>query len=183
MSDSLIKQVENKMLTTINHLVDEFSTIRTGRANPALVDKLTVEYYGTKTPLQQLATISVPDPKLLVIQPFDKNSLDEIEKSIFNADIGLNPTNDGEVVRIPIPPLSEERRKELGKVASKASEDAKVSIRAHRRFGIDEISKLKDDHSADEIKRLETQVQDITDNFVSKIDELLTVKQNELLEV
>ena len=171
------------MLTTINHLVDEFSTIRTGRANPALVDKLTVEYYGTKTPLQQLATISVPDPKLLVIQPFDKNSLDEIEKSIFNADIGLNPTNDGEVVRIPIPPLSEERRKELGKVASKASEDAKVSIRAHRRFGIDEISKLKDDHSADEIKRLETQVQDITDNFVSKIDELLTVKQNELLEV
>ncbi len=183
MSDTLIKQVENKMLTTINHLVDEFSTIRTGRANPALVDKLTVEYYGTKTPLQQLATISVPDPKLLVIQPFDKNSLDEIEKSIFNADIGLNPTNDGEVVRIPIPPLSEERRKELGKVASKASEDAKVSIRAHRRFGIDEISKLKDDHSADEIKRLETQVQDITDNFVSKIDELLTVKQNELLEV
>jgi ribosome recycling factor len=183
MSDSLIKQVENKMLTTINHLIDEFSTIRTGRANPALVDKLTVEYYGTKTPLQQLATISVPDPKLLVIQPFDKNSLDEIEKSIFNADIGLNPTNDGEVVRIPIPPLSEERRKELGKVASKASEDAKVSIRAHRRFGIDEISKLKDDHSADEIKRLETQVQDITDNFVSKIDELLTVKQNELLEV
>ncbi len=183
MSDILIKEVENKMLTTINHLVDEFSTIRTGRANPALVDKLTVEYYGTKTPLQQLATISVPDPKLLVIQPFDKNSLDEIEKSIFNADIGLNPTNDGEVVRIPIPPLSEERRKELGKVASKASEDAKVSIRAHRRFGIDEISKLKDDHSADEIKRLETQVQDITDNFVSKIDELLTVKQNELLEV
>ena len=183
MSETLIKEVENKMLTTINHLVDEFATIRTGRANPALVDKLTVEYYGTKTPLQQLATISVPDPKLLVIQPFDKNSLDEIEKSIFNADIGLNPTNDGEVVRIPIPPLSEERRKELGKVASKASEDAKVSIRAHRRFGIDEISKLKDDHSADEIKRLETQVQDITDNFVSKIDELLTVKQNELLEV
>ena len=129
-----------------------------------------------------LATISVPDPKLLVIQPFDKNSLDEIEKSILNADIGLNPTNDGEVVRIPIPPLSEERRKELGKVASKASEDAKVSIRTHRRFGIDEISKLKDDHSADEIKRLETQVQDITDNFVNKIDELLTVKQNEFLK-
>ena len=103
------------MLTTINHLVDEFATIRTGRANPALVDKLTVEYYGTKTPLQQLATISVPDPKLLVIQPFDKNSLDEIEKSILNADIGLNPTNDGEVVRIPIPALSEERRKERTK--------------------------------------------------------------------
>ena len=123
MSEVLIKEVESKMLTTVNHLVDEFSSIRTGRANPSLVDKLSVEYYGTKTPLQQLATISVPDPKLLVIQPFDKSSLEEIEKSIMNAGIGLNPTNDGEVIRIPIPPLSEERRKELGKVASKASEE------------------------------------------------------------
>jgi len=183
MSEILIKEVESKMLNTVNHLVDEFSSIRTGRANPSLVDKLSVEYYGTKTPLQQLATISVPDPKLLVIQPFDKSSLEEIEKSIMNAGIGLNPTNDGEVIRIPIPPLSEERRKELGKVASKASEEAKVSIRTHRRFGIDEISKLKDDHSADDIKRFETQIQDLTNNFVSKIDELLTVKQNELLEV
>ena len=137
MSEVLIKEVESKMLTTVNHLVDEFSAIRTGRANPSLVDKLSVEYYGTKTPLQQLATISVPDPKLLVIQPFDKSSLEEIEKSIMNAGIGLNPTNDGEVIRIPIPPLSEERRKELGKVASKASEEAKVSIRTHRRFGIE----------------------------------------------
>ena len=107
----------------------------------------------------------------------------EIEKAILNADIGLNPTNDGEVIRIPIPPLSEERRKELGKVASKSSEEAKVSVRTHRRFGIDEISKLKDDHSADAIKRLETQVQDLTNSFVIKIDELLSVKQNELLEV
>ena len=183
MSEVLIKEVESKMLTTVNHLVDDFSTIRTGRANPSLVDKLNVEYYGTKTPLQQLASISVPDPKLLVIQPFDKSALEEIEKSIMNADIGLNPTNDGEVIRIPIPPLSEERRKELTKVASKASEEAKVSIRTHRRFGIDEISKLKDDHSADAIKRLETQVQDLTNSFVIKIDELLSVKQNELLEV
>ena len=133
MSEVLIKEVESKMLTTVNHLVDDFSTIRTGRANPSLVDKLTVEYYGTKTPMQQLASISVPDPKLLVIQPFDKSALEEIEKSIMNADIGLNPTNDGEVIRIPIPPLSEERRKELTKVASKASEEAKVSIRTHRR--------------------------------------------------
>ena len=183
MSEELIKDVESKMLTTVNHLIDEFSTIRTGRANPALVDKLSVEYYGTKTPLQQLSTISVPDPKLLVIQPFDKSSLEEIEKAILNADIGLNPTNDGEVIRIPIPPLSEERRKELGKVASKSSEEAKVSVRTHRRFGIDEISKLKDNHSADDIKRLETQVQYLTNNFVTKIDELLSIKQNELLEV
>jgi ribosome recycling factor len=109
--------------------------------------------------------------------------LEEIEKSIMNADIGLNPANDGEVIRIPIPPLSEERRKELGKVASKFSEDAKVSVRSHRRYGIDEISKLKDDHSADDIKRLESKVQELTDNFVNKVDELLLVKQNELLEV
>ena len=183
MSEILIKDIEQKMINSINHLVDEFSTIRTGRANPSIVDKLNVEYYGTKTPLQQLATISVPDPKLLVIQPFDKTALEEIEKSVLNADIGLNPTNDGEVIRIPIPPLSEERRKELGKVASKSSEDAKVSIRSHRRFGIDEISKLKDDNSADEIKRLESKVQELTDKYVNKIDELLLVKQNELLEV
>ena len=183
MSEILIKDIEQKMLNSINHLVDEFSKIRTGRANPSLVDKLNVEYYGTKTPLQQLATISVPDPKLLVIQPFDKTALEKIEKSVLNADIGLNPTNDGEVIRIPIPPLSEERRKELGKVASKSSEDAKVSIRSHRRFGIDEISKLKDENSADEIKRLESKVQELTDKYVNKIDELLLVKQNELLEV
>ncbi|MFL2659080.1 MAG: ribosome recycling factor [Candidatus Actinomarina sp.] len=183
MSEALIKQIEEKMLTSVNYLVDDFATIRTGRANPALVDKLNIEYYGTKTPLQQLATISVPDPKLLVIQPFDKTALEEIEKSILQADIGLNPANDGEVIRIPIPPLSEERRKELGKVASKFSEDAKVSVRSHRRNGIDEISKLKDDHSADEIKRLESKVQELTDNFVNKVDELLLVKQNELLEV
>tara|TARA_B100001094_G_scaffold216318_1_gene210425 strand:- start:3825 stop:4376 length:552 start_codon:yes stop_codon:yes gene_type:complete len=183
MSEALIKQIEEKMLTSVNYLVDDFATIRTGRANPALVDKLNIEYYGTKTPLQQLATISVPDPKLLVIQPFDKTALEEIEKSILQADIGLNPANDGEVIRIPIPPLSEERRKELGKVASKFSEDAKVSVRSHRRNGIDEISKLKDDHSADEIKRLESKVQELTDSFVNKVDELLLVKQNELLEV
>ena len=183
MSEALIKQIEEKMLTSVNYLVDDFATIRTGRANPALVDKLNIEYYGTKTPLQQLATISVPDPKLLVIQPFDKTALEEIEKSILQADIGLNPANDGEVIRIPIPPLSEERRKELGKVASKFSEDAKVSVRSHRRNGIDEISKLKDDHSADEIKRLESKVQELTDNFVNKVDELLLVEQNELLEV
>ena len=184
MSDILIKEVENKMLTTINHLVDEFSTIRTGRANPALVDKLTVEYYGTNTPLQQLATISVPDPKLLVIQPFDKTSLDEIEKSILNADIGLNPTNDGEVVRIPIPALSEERRKELGKVASKASEDAKVSIRNVRREGNSQLKEfLKEKEiSQDEERQGEELIQKLTDTFVEKVDLALNSKEKDLLD-
>ena len=133
--------------------------IRTGRANPNLVTSIQVDYYGTKTPLQQLASVSVPDPRLLVIQPFDKSSFEEIEKAIQNADIGLNPATDGEIIRIPIPPLSEERRKELSKVASKASEDTKVSIRSHRRSGIDKINELKDDLPADEIKRYESKIQ------------------------
>ena len=183
MSEILIKDIEQKMINSINHLVDEFSTIRTGRANPSLVDKLNVEYYGTKTPLQQLSTISVPDPKLLVIQPFDKTALEEIEKSILNADIGLNPTNDGEVIRIPIPPLSEERRKELIKLASKSAEDAKISIRSNRRNGIDNVTKELKDTSSDEVKRIENKIQEITDIYVKKIDEIISVKQNELLEV
>ena len=142
-----------------------------------------VDYYGTKTPLQQLASISVPDPKLLLIQPFDKSSFEDIEKAIQNADIGLNPATDGDVIRIPIPSLSEERRQELTKVASKFTEDSKISIRSHRRSGIDELDKMKDEISADDVKRFETQIQELTDKYVKKVDELLSVKQNELLEV
>ena len=149
----------------------------------SLVTNIQVDYYGTKTPLQQLASISVPDPKLLLIQPFDKGSFEEIEKAIQNSDIGLNPATDGEVIRIPIPSLSEERRKELTKVASKFTEDSKISIRSHRRTGIDELNKVKDDISADDLKRFETQIQELTDKYVKKVDELLSVKQNELLEV
>ena len=147
------------MTISIEHLIEEFGKIRTGRANPNLVTGIQVDYYGTKTPLQQLASVSVPDP------------------------IGLNPATDGDIIRIPIPPLSEERRKELSKVASKASEDTKVSIRSHRRSGIDKINELKDDLPADEIKRYESRVQELTDKFVSKIDELFKIKENELLEV
>ena len=183
MTQVIITEVEGNMKTSINHLVEEFTKIRTGRANPSLVTNIQVDYYGTKTPLQQLASISVPDPKLLLIQPFDKGSFDEIEKAIQNSDIGLNPANDGDVIRIPIPSLSEERRKELTKVASKFSEDSKISIRSHRRTGIDELGKMKDEISADDLKRSETQIQELTDKYVKKVDELLSVKQNELLEV
>ena len=171
------------MKTSVNHLVEEFTKIRTGRANPSLVSNIQVDYYGTKTPLQQLASISVPDPKLLFIQPFDKGSFEDIEEAIQNADIGLNPATDGDVIRIPIPSLSEERRQELSKVASKFTEDSKISIRSHRRNGIDDLEKTKDDISADEIKRFESQIQELTDKYVKKVDELLSVKQNELLEV
>ncbi|MDC0471822.1 ribosome recycling factor [Acidimicrobiia bacterium] len=183
MTQAIITDVESNMKNSVNHLIEEFTKIRTGRANPALVTNIQVDYYGTKTPLQQLASISVPDPKLLLIQPFDKGSFDEIEQAIQNSDIGLNPATDGDVIRIPIPSLSEERRKELTKVASKFTEDSKISIRSHRRTGIDELNKVKDDMSADDVKRFETQIQELTDKYVKKVDELLSVKQNELLEV
>jgi len=183
MEEEIISDVERNMKLSITHLIDALSKIRTGRANPSLVSNINVEYYGTKTPLQQLATINIPDPKLIVIQPFDKSSINEIEKSIQNEDIGLNPSVDGDILRIPIPPLSEERRKELTKVASKETEDAKISIRSHRRNGIDNVSELLSDSSSDETKRIIGEIQKITDIYISKIDDILSKKQDELLEV
>ena len=183
MEQEIISDIESKMKLSITHLIDALSKIRTGRANPNLVSNINVEYYGTKTPLQQLATINIPDPKLIVIQPFDKTAIEEIEKSIQNEDIGLNPSVDGDIIRIPIPPLSEERRKELTKVASKESEEAKISIRSHRRAGIDSVSELLSDSSSDQTKRIESEIQKLTDIYIAKIDDILTKKQDELLEV
>ena len=183
MEEPIISEIEKSMKLSIQHLVEDLGKIRTGRANPDLVTGINVDYYGAKTPLQQLATINIPDPKLIVVQPFDKNSIQDIDKAIQNEDLGLNPSIDGDVIRIPIPPLSEERRKELIKVASKSAEDAKISIRSHRRNGIDNISKEMNDASSDEVKRIENKIQEITDLYVTKIDEIIAVKQNELLEV
>tara|TARA_B100000427_G_scaffold306763_1_gene293747 strand:+ start:639 stop:1190 length:552 start_codon:yes stop_codon:yes gene_type:complete len=183
MEVEIISDIESNMKLSISHLIDALAKIRTGRANPSLVSNINIEYYGTKTPLQQLATINIPDPKLIVIQPFDKNSINDIEKSILNEDIGLNPAVDGEIIRIPIPALSEERRKELTKVASKESEEAKISIRSHRRNGIDNVSELLSDSSTDEIKRIEGEIQKLTDLYIGKIDDILSKKQDELLEV
>ena len=183
MEEQIISDVESNMKLSITHFIEALSKIRTGRANPSLVSNINVEYYGTKTPLQQLATINIPDPKLIVIQPFDKSSTHEIEKSIINEDIGLNPAVDGDIIRIPIPALSEERRKELTKVASKETEDAKISIRSHRRNGIDNVSELLSDSSTDETKRIEEEIQKLTDLYIGKIDDILSKKQDELLEV
>ena len=183
MEEEIISDVESNMKLSITHFIEALSKIRTGRANPSLVSNINVEYYGTKTPLQQLATINIPDPKLIVIQPFDKSSIHEIEKSIINEDIGLNPAVDGDIIRIPIPALSEERRKELTKVASKETEDAKISIRSHRRNGIDNVSELLSDSSTDETKRIEEEIQKLTDLYIGKIDDILSKKQDELLEV
>ena len=181
--EDIIKQADKKMAQALEHLIKDFQSIRTGRANAALVDSLIVNYYGTSTPLQQLANITVPDAKLLIVQPYDQNSIKDIEKSINNSDLGLNPSNDGEVIRIPIPALSEERRIELGKVASKTSEESKVAIRNLRRTSMSELDTVKSDYSEDEIKRYEKGIQDITDKFIVKIDDILKQKQDELLEV
>ena len=181
--EDIVKQTEMKMGQTVDHLIGDLQSIRTGRANPTLIDSLMVDYYGTLTPLQQLSNITVPDAKLLLVQPYDQNSINDIEKSISNSDLGLNPSNDGEVIRIPIPPLSEERRVELGKVASKTAEESKVAIRNHRRNSMADIDSVSNDFSEDEIKRFEKGIQDITDKYISKIDEVLKQKQDELLEV
>ena len=181
--EDIVKQTEMKMGQTVDHLIGDLKSIRTGRANPTLIDSLMVDYYGTLTPLQQISNITVPDAKLLLVQPYDQNSINDIEKSISNSDLGLNPSNDGEVIRIPIPPLSEERRLELGKVASKTAEESKVAIRNHRRNSMADIDSVSNDFSEDEIKRFEKAIQDITDKYISKIDEVLKQKQDELLEV
>ena len=181
--EDIVKQTEMKMGQTVDHLIGDLKSIRTGRANPTLIDSLMVDYYGTSTPLQQISNITVPDAKLLLVQPYDQNSINDIEKSISNSDLGLNPSNDGEVIRIPIPPLSEERRVELGKVASKTAEESKVAIRNHRRNSMADIDSVSNDFSEDEIKRFEKGIQDITDKYISKIDEVLKQKQDELLEV
>ena len=181
--EDIVKQTEMKMGQTVDHLIGDLKSIRTGRANPTLIDSLMVDYYGTLTPLQQISNITVPDAKLLLVQPYDQNSINDIEKSISNSDLGLNPSNDGEVIRIPIPPLSEERRVELGKVASKTAEESKVAIRNHRRTSMADIDSVSNDFSEDEIKRFEKGIQDITDKYISKIDEVLKQKQDELLEV
>jgi ribosome recycling factor len=181
--EEIINKMDKKMMQAIEYLVKELSSIRTGRANSGIVDGLLVDYYGTLTRLQQLANITVPDAKLLMVQPYDQSSIPDIEKAINNSDLGLNPSNDGEVVRIPIPALSEDRRKELSKVASKASEECKVSIRNHRRTSNSEIDSIKKDFSEDEIKRGEKENQEITDKYINKVDEILKQKQDELLEV
>ena len=184
MFETLIKEVENKMLTTINHLVDEFATIRTGRANPALVDKLTVEYYGTKTPLQQLATISVPDPKLLVIQPFDKNMITEIEQAIVDAQLGFNPSNNGEKVIINVPPLTEERRRDLVKQVKIEIEKSKISCRNVRQKSNDELKRIgKEGVSEDIIRDAEESVQNITNEFTTKIDSIFSSKESDIMQV
>lgn len=183
MIGDLLAEAEHKMEMAAEHVAGEFGTVRTGRANPQLLQRITVEYYGTPTPLQQLASIAVPEPRLLVIQPFDKSTIGDIERAIQQADLGLNPTNDGSVLRIAFPPLTEERRLELIKVVRHMAEDGRVAVRNVRRHSKSDMEALHGEISDDDIRRGEDELQKLTDRFVERIDELLGNKEEELLEV
>lgn len=180
----VLSSAEDRMKKAIANLQKEFQTIRTGRANPALLDRVEVEYYGTPTPLKSLANISTPDGRSLVIQPYDKGSLKDIEQAVHKSGLGLTPNNDGTVVRINIPTLTEERRKELTKLVRKFGEEARVAVRNVRRDSADELKKLKGAQvSEDEIKRQEDSLQKLTDKFVKEIDKHVQDKEHEVMEV
>lgn len=179
------REAEDKMKKSIEVLRDDLLSIRAGRANPALLDKITVEYYGQVTPLNQVAGISAPEARLLVVQPWDQSLIPVIEKEILKSDLGLNPSNDGKVVRLIIPQLTEERRRDLTKVVRKNGEETKVAIRNIRRVAIDEIKKLEKDKemSEDERKVAEDKVQELTDKYVKEVDAVTKAKEDELMEI
>ena len=178
-------EFEEKMDKTISGFEENLSEIRAGRANPAILNKITINYYGTPTPINQVAGISVPEARLIVIQPWDASILKEIEKEILKADIGINPNNDGKVIRLVFPELNEERRKEIVKDIRKLAEEAKISIRAIRRDGID-LAKVKQKNSEiteDELKNAENQIQKLTDKKIEEIDKILENKEKEVMSI
>ena len=179
-----IQEYNDKMQKTIDHLESEYQTIRAGRANPHVLDRIKVDYYGTPTPIQQVGNISIPEPRMIQIQPWEKNLLKDIEKAIQMSDIGINPTNDGQVIRLVFPELTEERRKDLVKDVKKKGEADKVAIRNIRRDGNDAFKKLsKTDISEDEIKQLEDELQKLTDKFIKIVDEMIEEKSKDILTV
>ncbi|ANA83139.1 ribosome recycling factor [Paenibacillus vortex V453] len=184
MPQSVKKNAEERMEKAILSLKRDLATLRAGRAAPALLDRITVEYYGAPTPLNQLANISTPDSRTLMIQPWDKSSLADIEKAIMKSDIGLTPANDGNQIRLVVPALTEERRTELVKMTKKFGEEAKVAIRNIRRDANDDIKKLeKTDISEDESRRHQEDIQKATDKFIAEVDKVLVAKEKEIMEV
>jgi ribosome recycling factor len=180
-----LAEIKDHMEKSIEATQRSFNTIRTGRANSSLLDRIIVDYYGTETPLKSLANISTPDASTITIQPYDKGSMAQIEKAISLSDIGLTPNNDGQIIRLNIPQLTSDRRKELVKIASKLAEEGKVAIRNIRRDGIDAIRKQEKNHDIpeDEARDLQDQIQKATDKSITKIDELLAAKEKEILTV
>lgn len=185
MIDQAMKQADEKMGKAVEVTREEFSGVRTGRASPALLQRIVVDYYGTQTPLQQIASISVPEPKTLVIHPYDQNSIAAIEKSIMASDLGITPSNDGANIRLGFPPLTEERRKELIKVVRDRAEHGRVSVRNVRRHTKEEIDRdMKDGKvSEDDARRAEKDLQKLTDKYIGDIDQMLQRKEQELMEV
>ncbi len=185
MIDDSLLEAEEKMEKAVAVAKEEFATIRTGRAHPAMFSKITAEYYGTQTPVNQLASFHIPEPRMVVIQPFDKTSLAAIERAIRNSDLGVNPANDGTIIRVVLPELSEERRREYIKIARHKAEDSRVSIRNIRRHGKDALDKLVKggDASEDDVHRAERDLDELTHTYVAQVDELLKHKEAELLEV
>ncbi len=185
MSTNIIQDAQKRMDKAVQQLKNELASIRTGRATPSLLDKVKVEYYGTLTPVNQLANISAPEPKLLTIQPWDKNVLEDIEKAILKSELGLTPNNDGHIIRIQIPSLTEERRQELVKMVKKYGEEAKVAIRNVRRDANDSVKKDEKDGKLpeDESRRLQENIQQTTNEFIAKVDQVVEDKEKEMMEV
>ena len=183
--DETLLEAEEKMEKAVAVAKDEFANIRTGRAHPAMFNKITVEYYGTQTPVNQLASFHMPEPRMIVIQPYDKSSLSAIEKAIRNSDLGVNPANDGSIIRVVLPELSEERRRDYIKIARHKAEDGRVSIRNIRRHAKDSIDKSvkNGDAGEDDGRRAERELDQLTHTYVAQVDELLKHKEAELLEV
>jgi len=185
MTEEVLKDLRREMEATLNALRREFGRTRTGRASTALLDGVTVDYYGTRTPLNQLATLAVPEARLLVLQPYDRNVIAEIERAILQSDLGLVPINDGRIIRVPIPELTEERRRDLVKHVRKLAEEYRVSLRNHRRDSIDLLKAMEKDKeiTEDELHRAQDKIQEVTKEFTERLDSVLKTKEQEIMEV
>jgi ribosome recycling factor len=185
MIKDLLTETEQRMKKTLDAMDDDFKTIRTGRASPALVERVMVMYYGVPTPLQQLAVISAPEPQMLLIRPYDASSIRDIEKGIMQAELGLNPNNDGRLVRIPIPRLTEERRRELVKVVKRRVEEAKIALRNIRRDALEDMREFENEKliSEDDRKRGQDELQKLTDKYVKRVDEAGEYKESDIMEI
>ena len=185
MIDDTLLDCEERMTNSVEHAREELTTIRTGRANPAMFNGVLAEYYGTMTPITQMATISVPEPRMLLIKPYEMSAMGDIENAIRNSDLGVNPTNDGQVLRVTIPQLTEERRRDMVKLARSKGEDAKIAIRNVRRKGMEELKRIQKDGEAgeDEVQAAEKELDKVTHKYVAQVDELVAKKEQELMDV
>ena len=185
MIDDTLLDCEERMTNSVEHAREELTTIRTGRANPAMFNGVLAEYYGTMTPITQMATISVPEPRMLLIKPYEMSAMGDIENAIRNSDLGVNPTNDGQVLRVTIPQLTEERRRDMVKLARSKGEDAKIAIRNVRRKGMEELKRIQKDGEAgeDEVQAADKELDKVTHKYVAQVDELVAKKEKELMDV